>query len=123
MWLTPEDYDAIGEKLQAAYEALPDTFCGVKRLVTPEGSNRFGVFSIPQFFQMILQHAVPSKPDDWYALEEADLFTTCKGALYRDDLGVFCRERGKLMAYKQDEVMYPKLTQASARAAQSRQYK
>lgn len=49
MWLTPEDYDAIGEKLQAAYEALPDTFCGVKRLVTPEGSNRFGVFLFRSF--------------------------------------------------------------------------
>lgn len=122
MWLTPEDYDAIGEKLQAAYEALPDTFCGVKRLVTPEGSNRFGVFSIPQFFQMILQHAVPSKPDDWYALEEADLFTICKGALYRDDLGVFCTERGKLMAYYPDEVWYRKLAQAAACAAQAGQY-
>ncbi len=51
MWVDEETFKAIGEKLQAAYEALPQEFLGVRRTETAMGKGRRGVKTISAFYK------------------------------------------------------------------------
>ena len=57
LWLTDEDYAAIGERLQADYEALPQSFMGYgprESTARAQGAGRRdGVFRIGDFFESI----------------------------------------------------------------------
>ena len=49
-WLTKEDYEAIGEQLQADYDRLAESFKGIPvRNTTKEGAGRVGVIEIGAF--------------------------------------------------------------------------
>ena len=57
LWLTREDYQAIGSQLQADYQALAARWPGAPaRNVTPEGTNRVGVMEIDEFFRRFTGH-------------------------------------------------------------------
>ncbi|MCB2412976.1 DUF4037 domain-containing protein [Demequina sp. TTPB684] len=96
LWLTPEDYLAIGDQLQADYDALPSTFRGVgPRLATPRASGserRVGVFEIGDFFSRLTgsrdaPHA--DRPHEWLMIDEATLAAATNGAVFADPLGAF----------------------------------
>ncbi|OZG55416.1 tetratricopeptide tPR2 repeat protein [Bifidobacterium tissieri] len=106
LWLTDEDYAAIGERLQHDYETLlPHEFMGftVKTAdsATPRAqgaSRREGVFSIGDFFEGITGYREapgndPSKAHEWLMLDEATLAAATNGQVFADPLGQFSKTR------------------------------
>lgn len=104
LWLTDEDYAAIGEQLQADYDALPKEFLGFKAktdAATPRAqgaSRREGVFSIGDFFEGITgyRQAPPSDAEhahEWLLLDEATLAAATNGKVFADPLGQFMQTR------------------------------
>lgn len=100
LWLTDEDYAAIGEQLQADYEALPQEFMGFgPRKATARaqgGSRRTGVFRIGDFFASITGYpAAPAddKPHEWLLLDEPTLAAATNGEIFADPLGAVSKTR------------------------------
>ena len=98
MWLTEEDYQAIGKDLQMEYE----------KLIRHEGrlAERRGAFSIPAFYNGLLQTS-----GEYLEAEECLLSAATNGAVFRDDLGEFTSVREKLVAYYPENVWREKLAQ------------
>lgn len=123
LWLTDEDYAAVGEQLEADYEALPRKFsvdaqgrvtfeaharsdasgtfpsAGAGSPVTPraQGANRRdGVFRIGDFFESITgYHTAPAQtaPHEWLMLQESTLAAATNGEVFADPTGLFSKTR------------------------------
>lgn len=123
LWLTDEDYAAIGEQLEADYEALPRKFsvdaqghvtfeaharsdasgafpsAGAGSPVTPraQGANRRdGVFRIGDFFESITGYrTAPAQtaPHEWLMLQESTLAAATNGEVFADPTGLFSKMR------------------------------
>ena len=123
LWLTDEDYAAIGEQLEVDYEALPRKFsvdaqgrvtfeaharsdasgafpsAGAGSPVTPraQGANRRdGVFRIGDFFESISgYHTAPalSAPQEWVMLLDSTLAAATNGEVFADPTGLFSKTR------------------------------
>lgn len=123
LWLTDEDYAAIGEQLEADYEALPRKFsvdaqgrvtfeaharsdasgafpsAGAGSPVTPraQGANRRdGVFRIGDFFESITGYRtapVQTAPHEWLMLQESTLAAATNGEVFADPTGQFSKTR------------------------------
>ena len=100
LWLTDEDYAAIGERLQADYESLPDTFMGFgpkSQTARAQGAGRrIGVFRIGDFFESITgyRQAPPAdRPHEWLILDEPTLAAATNGEVFADPLGAFSKTR------------------------------
>ncbi|MCO6559174.1 MAG: DUF4037 domain-containing protein [Bifidobacterium sp.] len=128
LWLTDEDYVAIGEKLQADYEALPQEFMGFgPRESTARaqgGSRRTGVFRIGDFFAGITGYpAAPGddKPHEWLLLDEPTLAAATNGEIFADPLGAVSKTRQgfKLMP---DDVRLSLISRRLGMIAQAGQY-
>lgn len=94
LWLTDEDYAAIGERLQADYEALPQSFMGYgprKSTARAQGAGRRdGVFRIGDFFESITgyrQAPSTNNPHEWLMLDEATLAAATNGEVFADPVG------------------------------------
>ncbi|WEV64485.1 DUF4037 domain-containing protein [Bifidobacterium sp. ESL0732] len=128
LWLTDEDYDAIGEQLQADYETLPQEFMGFgPRESTARaqgGSRRTGVFRIGDFFAGITGYpAAPSesKPHEWLLLDEPTLAAATNGEIFADPLGAVSKTRQgfKMMP---DDVRLSLISRRLGMIAQAGQY-
>ena len=100
LWLTDEDYAAIGERLQADYESLPDTFMGFgpkSQTARAQGAGRrVGVFRVGAFFESITgyRQAPPAdRPHEWLLLDEPTLAAATNGEVFADPLGAFSKTR------------------------------
>ncbi len=100
LWLTDEDYAAIGERLQADYESLPDTFMGFgpkSQTARAQGAGRrVGVFRIGDFFESITgyrQAPLADRPHEWLMLDEPTLAAATNGEVFADPLGAFSKTR------------------------------
>lgn len=100
LWLTDEDYAAIGERLQADYESLPDTFMGFgpkSQTARAQGAGRrVGVFRIGDFFESVTgyRQAPPAdRPHEWLMLDEPTLAAATNGEVFADPLGAFSKTR------------------------------
>nr|WP_217624850.1 DUF4037 domain-containing protein [Bifidobacterium miconisargentati] len=123
LWLADEDYEAIGERLQADYEALPRDFTvdGQNRVTfaaaegddeaTEDGSaqrfspatpraqgvnRRDGVFRIGDFFTAITGYPAapaPTAAHEWLMLDEATLAAATNGEVFADPTGMFSKTR------------------------------
>lgn len=123
LWLTDEDYAAVGEQLEADYEALPRKFsvdaqgrvtfeaharsdasgtfpsAGAGSTVTPraQGANRRdGVFRIGDFFESITGYrTAPAQtaPHEWLMLQESTLAAATNGEVFADPTGLFSKTR------------------------------
>ncbi|AIW44219.1 DUF4037 domain-containing protein [Bifidobacterium longum] len=123
LWLTDEDYAAIGEQLETDYEALPRKFsvdaqgrvtfeaharsdasgafpsAGAGSTVTPraQGANRRdGVFRIGDFFESITGYrTAPAQtaPHEWLMLQESTLAAATNGEVFADPTGLFSKTR------------------------------
>lgn len=128
LWLTKEDYQAIGSRLQADYQALAARWPGAPaRNVTPEGTNRVGVMEIDEFFRRFTGHTHAPKADSWQdimtwnAIPTERLASAVNGQVFEDPLGEFTRRRAEFARYP-EPVRLCRLGQALGRMAQAGQY-
>ncbi len=124
LWLTDEDFAAVGPAMRAAYEALPQSFLGrPARVFSPEGGGRVGVLRISDFYR---RHT--GRPDgrfspaDWLYAPEAGLAAAVNGEVFHDPLGVFSGIRQELARYYPADVRLKKIAARLALMAQSGQY-
>lgn len=124
LWLTKEDYEAIGEELQKAYEALPGEFMGFPaRNESRRGSGRVGVQEITSFYRQFIGKEQPPKTMmRWLYLPEHKLAMAVNGAVFDDPLGEFSQVRKALKAYYPEDVRIKKIAARAAVMAQSGQY-
>lgn len=116
LWLDDDTYTAIGDQLQADYEALPRKFAidnqgrpqfivakdSADRAFSPttpraQGENRRdGVFRIGDFFESITgyrQAPAANSPHEWLMLNEATLSAATNGEVFADPTGQFSKTR------------------------------
>lgn len=95
LWLTREDYEAVGKELQADYEALPGEFEGVlARNVTRQGAGRVGVLDMDRFYRERTGFSEsPRDLEDWLEISMEALGTVTNGAVFEDPMGEFTRRR------------------------------
>ncbi len=124
MWLTKQDYEAIGEKLQRAYGQLPGEFMGVPaRNTSRRGGGRVGVLEISSFYrQYIGDEQPPASRMRWLYLPEHKLAMAVNGEVFADPLGEFSSIRKALQAYYPEDVRIKKIAARAAVMAQSGQY-
>lgn len=102
MWLTREDYEAIGEDLQKAYDNL------IEDTAQSRLQNRRGVFMIDAFYEMILGMPMPI---DYDKVEEFQLSQATNGAVFQDELGAFTAIREEVLSYYPEQVWRKRLAQ------------
>lgn len=124
LWLPREVYIKYGEKMQAAYDALPKEFMGFGvRVEEAQGKGRVGVLCLEDFYLEILgRDSVPQSAEEWFAVSEPALATATNGAVFDDPSGEFTKIREGLLSYYPREVWLKKLAESLARAAQAGQY-
>ena len=148
LWLTDEDYDAIGEQLQADYDALSrdftvaeqgkphfaghdsadsDALAASQLPLTPRAQGEFrrdGVFRIGDFFERItLFREAPAQNDvaSWLSLQEDTLATATNGQVFADPLGVFSKTR-QGFKFMPEDVRLSLISQRLGMMAQAGQY-
>lgn len=148
MWLTEEDYNAIGVELHKEYEKLVldhgreyfDQVDFGENVGSKAHSNidsRRGVFTIKDFYGRLLGEDFIKNLDVnvvartkkfnlsksmWSRLSEDRLATATNGEIFRDDLGAFTAIRKELMSYYPKSVWLLKLADAIHSFSQNGQY-
>ena len=112
MWVSKETYKEIGEKLQKAYDELPDTFEGYTRNMTVTGKFRQGVMVLEDFVEHLLfTRCLPKTDNDWMLLPENGLAALSNGEIWLEGDGRFTDIRKKLEKYP-DSVRWKKIIQS-----------
>ncbi len=124
MWLNEEDYKAIGNQLQAAYQDLI-VQKGIRFAVerwgesvsnyNPRLDSRRGVMEIAQFYGSILK----LRPDlelilekhYWLYADQKWIATAVNGEVFRDDEGTFTRIREDILNYYPQKIYMYKLAE------------
>lgn len=124
LWLTTEDYRAVGKRLQASYEALPKQFRGFDaRNTSVRGGGRVGVMEISAFYGYFIgKEQPPASFMRWLHLPEEKLAAAVSGAVFSDPLGEFTAIRKALEEYYPEDVRVKKIAARAAVMAQSGQY-
>lgn len=113
MWLTDEDYKAVGEPLQKAYDELVNIH-GIGNMTGSFLERRRGVSSVSAFYNRLLGLNIPFEEPfiiDYGQVQEYQLAQAVNGEVFRDDLGLFSGVRERLAAYYPDRVWRLKLAQ------------
>ncbi len=121
MWLPEDLYKSIGDKLEQAYESLPQEFMGYTRKTTKRGAGRRGVMSIRAFYGKYLGTS-EYEEIDWQNISDYALLTTINGEVFRDDLGEFTKMRNQLRKGYPEDILYLKLADDMAKISQNGQY-
>lgn len=128
LWLTREDYDAVGQEMQQAYAELPGEYMGFPaRNVTEQGAGRVGVLCMDEFFQRYTGYEeAPDRESrsglaKWMSIPVAALKTVTDGEIFTDPMGEFTRRREAFAAYPEG-VRLRKLAMALGVMAQAGQY-
>ena len=123
IWLSPEDAERYGRRLQAAYEQLPGEFLGVRRLETRRGAGRVGVMELHSFFARFMGAEQPPRNlRRWLNLPEHFLCLLSGGEVYQDPAGEFSRIRDAVRAYYPEDVRVKKIAARAAEMSRSGQY-
>lgn len=124
LWLSQDDYEAIGARLQEALDALPKTFAGWgPRRTSVWGEGRVGVFEIRSFYRRFLGlDRVPVELNNWLMLPENSLAACTNGKVFRDPLGEFSRWREALNAFYPEDVRRKKIAARCMTIGQTGQY-
>lgn len=121
IWLDDESYEKYGEKLQAAYEKLPD--CSAGTIMTPEATERCGVCRISDFYyRLIGRKTPPENLYDWVSLQETRLATVTNGVVFEDCGGGFSEQREAYLAGFPEDVRKKKIAARLRKMAQMGQY-
>lgn len=121
MWVTRDTYEAIGQRLTLAYEALPGEWEGIKRAPTLQGKQRRGVMVIEDFYERILGTPVYEKID-FSSVEDYALAACVNGEIFTDPQGIFTQFRRKLQEGYPERILYLKLARDMASISQYGQY-
>ena len=121
MWVTDETYEEIGERLQQAYEELPEEFMGFSRGAAAQGQGRRGVIKISDFYKRLLGTDNYDELD-WRSVEDYALAAATNGEVFTDPEGVFSNMRQKLQAGYPEHILYLKLAEDMAGFSQTGQY-
>ena len=121
MWVSDGTYEAIGDALQAAYDALPANFQGFCRAPRVNGKNRRGVIKISEFYRSLVG-ADTYEGIDWRSVSDASLAAAVNGQVFRDDEGIFSAFRDRLQQGYPEDILYLKLAESAAKFAQAAQY-
>lgn len=117
LWLTEEDYEKVGQKMQEAYEALPKAFMGYPaRNTSKRGGGRVGVLSIPEFYEEFTGNGA------WSEMEDEKFAMAVNGEVFDDPLGEFSAIREQLQNGMPFAVWKRRLANAVALTAQAGQY-
>ncbi|MCF0143136.1 MAG: DUF4037 domain-containing protein, partial [Parasporobacterium sp.] len=127
LWLTREDYQAIGFKLERAYAKRPAEFATFHKLTaSPVGGSRHGVMIIEEFFEKFLGvqdiAGLYEDPFIWLNLPSFALAEATDGEIFRDDLGQFTAIRNRLLQGYPEDIRRKKLAAHLILMAQSGQY-
>lgn len=123
IWLPEKLFQEIGADLQAAYDRLPKEYLGKRRVESPEGGGRTGIFSIGEFYRKYLGcPGVPATPVEWLAAPENGFAVATGGRVFEDGLGEFTAIRNGLLEFYPQDVFLKKLAARIALAAQAGQY-
>jgi hypothetical protein len=122
LWLTEEDYQAVGEKMQRAYDALPGEFMGYH--TRPKGGvKRVGVFSIGQFYQRFIHRTTPPVTlQEWKSIREFALAAATNGEVFYDPLGQFTAFRKALLQFYPQDLWRKKMAACCFVMGQTGQY-
>lgn len=121
IWVTDETYEAIGEELEQAYEALPEEFMGFHRGPVVQGKGRRGVRRISDFYLSLLGTDCYEQMD-WANVEDYALAAATNGEVFADEEGVFSTFREKLQNGYPEPILYRKLAEDVAKLSQTGQY-
>jgi len=124
LWLTEPDYNAVGESLQAALDALPQTFAGRSgRKMSAFGQGRTGVFEIGRFYRRFIGLSRPPETlEEWRRIPEPYMAAATNGRIFSDPLGVFSAFREKLLAFYPEDIRLKMIASRCMVMAQSGQY-
>lgn len=115
IWLSEEDYAKIGEKLQEAYDGLPEEWKGYRRLVSAHGNSRTGVTTYERYFKRILGIShVPQTCEEWLYVDEYALCAAVSGEIFHDPKGTFSSMLAELKAHYPKEICNRKRLQEFA---------
>jgi len=123
IWLTDADFAAFGEKLQQAYNALPDEFEGFSRKGFTV-CDRLGVMTISRFYHQFtgFPEGAPQSLIDWLFVPEAQLAAATNGEVFVDGLGIFTGIRNSLLRFYPEDVRRKKIAARAAVMSQAGQY-
>lgn len=123
IWLSDEDYDAFGTKLQQAYDGLPKTFCGFD-CSNILASDRLGVMKISDFYRRFTGTplGIPETNIDWLFTPETALAAATNGKVFCDDIGEFSAIRSRLLEFYPEDVRRKKIAARAAVMSQAGQY-
>ena len=123
IWLTDEDFASFGDRLQQAYDALPDEFAGFSRK-SCIARDRFGVMTIGDFYARFTGFAdgVPPTLVDWLFVPEHQLAAATNGEVFVDSAGVFSGIRQKLLGFYPEDIRRKKIAARAAVMSQAGQY-
>lgn len=125
MWVTDEDYEAIGAQLQQAYEELVRTYYQeqLQLLWTKHSQGRFGVSRIGDFYKQLTGFPEgPVTKEEWMQSGEERLAAATNGRVFRDDLGEFSRIRNHIKRYYPLDIWLLKVAQYTSLYGQYGQY-
>ncbi len=127
-------YDRIGDQLTQAYQSLPETFEGMKRIVSANGTGRVGVLVTEDFFAGLLgdhaltyEEAAPPKPPlvkeiNWPIIAESDLLAATSGQIFMDHYGQVTGIRKALREYYPHWLWLLKIAEETAKTSGEGQY-
>lgn len=123
IWLPEALFLTIGPQVQQAYDALPPTYLGFRRLVTPQSGHRVGVWSIERFYRKFTNLDHPPRDNvEWFRIPESFLATCTNGQVFWDGDGQFSAWRNTLLDFYPEDVIKKKLAARCADMAQAGQY-
>jgi len=124
LWLSREDYEAIGASLQNEVDNLPREFRGIEaRKDSCWGRGRTGVFAIGEFYRRFLGiDRVPCSLKEWRAIPEGNLAVATNGRVFMDPAGKFSEFRERLKGFYPEDIRLKKIACRCMSMAQSGQY-
>jgi hypothetical protein len=126
LWLTDEDEQAVGLKLDVHYAQLPERFMGYPKRNprrSSDGARQVGVMRITDFYSRYtgLSRA-PQTLAEWMRIPEHLLASAVNGRVFCDHLGKFTEIREALLRHYPEDIRLRKLIFCIAEMAQAGQY-
>ncbi|MBQ5782615.1 MAG: DUF4037 domain-containing protein [Oscillospiraceae bacterium] len=124
IWLSKEDFAAVGRDMQQFYNALPKEFMGYPaRNTSAHGNGRVGVVETETFYRQFIGNEQPPKSlMRWLYLPEHKIATAVNGEVFEDNLGEFSAIRSVLAQYYPEDIRIKKIAARAAAMAQAGQY-
>ncbi|MGN1202898.1 MAG: DUF4125 family protein, partial [Eubacterium sp.] len=123
IWVPDDMPEDTVISLRKAYDALPKSFFGIKRVSTKEASGRVGVCRVSEFFHRLIgTDDIPNTEQQWLNVDESMLAAVCSGEIFMDKSGLMTERRKKLLSGYPETVRLRRLAQQLGRMAQCGQY-